>query len=57
MIDGSGWPLGAERAEDNGAHGDRSENRAGEDEILPERAGDKGNAVFVGELVVFLNVG
>ena len=51
-----GLAAGAEGAEDQGAHRDGSQDRAGEDEIFPERAGDERNAVLVRELVVLLDV-
>ena len=57
MMVGSGVPLGPKRTEDGGTECDREEDGGGEDEVLPDRAGHKGNAVLVREFVVLLDVG
>src|SRR6185437_5091162 len=54
---GVGHTAGAIGAEDEGAYGDGGDDSGGEPEVLPERAGNEGDAVFVGELVVLLDVG
>src|ERR1700691_3132280 len=48
--------AGAKRAEHEGAYRNRSENRAGEDEIFPEGARNEGNSIRVRKLVVLLHV-
>ena len=57
MIEGSGCPLGPKGPKTNAQTRNGSENGAGKDEVLPERAGDERNAVLVRQAVVLLDVG
>src|SRR5579872_3855550 len=52
-----GLAAGAVGPEDDGADADRGDHGGGEDQVLPERAGNEGDAVIVGELVVLGDVG
>ena len=49
-------PAGTERAEGDGAGGDGEKNEAGKNQILSDRARHKRHAVFLRELVIFLQI-
>jgi len=54
---GVGTARGAEGTEVGSDQGEREENTSTKEKILVDGAGNKGNAVFLGELVIFLDVG